>query len=148
MGCTTLESELEKWSANDHADTKFGHSSFLTVPESKVIPHLAVNFRPKLRNLFKIEIEKYLVITITQKNVFQLVFHFKKLMLCGDIESNPGPTTYQQHRACCNRFYSTSVKIGKKTCLQQFLDMNSGQFYYWQKKELIMPENVFAAKTF
>ena len=84
--------------------------------------------------MFKSKIrKKKLKVIITPKNVFQLVFHSKKLMLCGDIESNPGPVTYQQHRACNNRFYSTAVKIGQKSCLQQFLHINSGQFYYWKK---------------
>ena len=76
----------------DHVDTKFGHTSFVTVTESKVTLSSVLSFQPKPRKSFKIKMEKYLVITVTQKNVVQLVFHFKKLMLSGDIESNPGPT--------------------------------------------------------
>ena len=90
--CTTHKSELEKWITLDHTVTEFGHTSFLTVTESKVNTHSVLTFQPKLRKLFKFEVEKYLEITVIQKNVFQLVFHLKKLMLSGDIESNPGPT--------------------------------------------------------
>ena len=69
-------------------------------------------------------------------------------MLCGDIQSNPGPVTYQQHRACSNRFYSTAVKIGQKSCLQQFLHINSGQFYYWKKKNFSCPKTSLLPKVY
>ena len=131
--CTTHKFELEKWSTWDHAATKFRRTSFLKVTEYKVNPLSILIFQPKLRKLLQ-------YITVSPKNVFQLVFHLKKLMLCGDIESNPGPATYQQHRMSCNRFYSIALKTGQKTCLQQFLGMNSGQFYHWKKMNLSCPK--------
>ena len=77
--CTTHKSELEKWITLDHTVTEFGHTSFLTVTESKVNTHSVLTFQPKLRKLFKFEVEKYLEITVTQKKCISVSFSFQKI---------------------------------------------------------------------
>ena len=37
-----------------------------------------------------------------------------KLILSGDVESNPGPTNYQSHRTACGGFYFTSKRLSSK----------------------------------
>jgi len=91
-------------------------------------------------------IKKQLKIYNIEKSVQKFIL-VKKLLLCGDVESNPGPATYQQHRMCNNKFYLTAVKLGQKNCLQQYLGMNSGQFYYWKKKNLSCPKTSLLPKN-
>ena len=91
-------------------------------------------------------IKKQLKIYNIEKSVQKFIL-VKKLLLCGDVESNPGPATYQQHRVCNNKFYLTAVKLGQKNCLQQYLGMNSGQFYYWKKKNLSCPKTSLLPKN-
>ena len=88
--------------------------------------------------------DSFLLCTLLMLKCVNVVFNAKKLMLCGDVELNPGPANYQKHRSSIGGFYTIAKKLSSHKCLQQILCLNSADFYFWKKVNLSGP---FVKKT-
>ena len=72
---------------------------------------LYVYYRDNFEKGMNFNYDSFLFCTLLMLKCVNVVFNAKELMLCGDVELNPGPANYQKHRPSIGGFYS----IAKKT---------------------------------
>ena len=82
-------------------------------------------------------IKKQIKIYYIERSVQKFIF--LKLLLCGDVETNPGPISIETYRSRIGNFQGVAKRMTESNVLCNFLNLTSGTFYTWKKENLSCP---------